>query len=329
MKIFITGATGFIGSHLVHRLAQTDHQMTCLVRNTSNTHLLESFDVKLVVGDVTDKRSLSKGMRDCDWVFNLANLYTFWEPDKHQYTWVNVHGTRTVMETALEDDISKVVHLSTAGVFGKPIDCPFNEDSEIGHARFSEYAHTKHFGELLAWDLRRTRGLPLVVIYPGVVVGAGNTRITGQYVRDFIHHRLPATVFGDSVFVYVHVKDVVETILRAAEKEGNNGEKYLVGKSPLSYHEYNQMISEISGVPSPPLHLPDTIAFTSAFLATFLADIIKKPPIWGMSTDSFRTMRHGYNFDGSKVERELGIIYSPIREALQEEIESFRTLNRK
>ena len=328
MKIFITGATGFIGSQLVRRLAETDHQMTCLVRKTSNTHLLESLHVKLVVGDVTDKRSLSEGMRDCDWVFNLANLYTFWEPDKHQYTWVNVHGTRTVMETALENGVSKVIHLSTAGVFGKPKDCPFNEDSEIGPARFSEYAHTKHFGELLAWEFHRSKGLPLVVIYPGVVVGAGDTRITGQYVRDFIRHRLPATVFEDSIFVYVHVKDVVETIIRAAEKEGNLGEKYLVGKHPLSYREYNRMISEISGVPSPRLHLSDSMVSTSASLATLLANIIKKPPLWGMSTDSIRTMRYGYNFDGSKVERELGITYSPIRDALQEEIESFRALDR-
>jgi dihydroflavonol-4-reductase len=329
MKIFITGATGFIGSHLVRRLAQTDHQLTCLVRKTSNTHLLDSLNTKLVTGDVTDKKSLHEGMRGCDWVFNLANLYSFWEPDKHQFTWINVHGTRTVMEAALEAGVSKVVHLSTALVFGKPLDYPFNEDSEIGSARFSEYAHTKHFGELLAWDLHKTKRLPLVVIYPGGVIGEGDTRITGQYLRDFIRQRLPATVFEDSKIVYVHVKDVVETILRASEKEGNIGEKYLVGKFPLSYREYNQMISEISGVPSPRFHLSGSMVSATAYLATFLANIIKKPPLWGMSIDSMKTMRSGFNFDGSKIERELGITYTPIREALNEEIYWLKTLVRK
>lgn len=329
MKIFITGATGFIGSHLVRRLIEANHQVTCLVRQTSDTSKLETLPVKLVRGEITDKRSLTEGMQDCDWVFNLANLYTFWEPDKHQYTWVNVHGTRTVMETALERRVSKVIHLSTAGVFGKPAEYPFNEESEVGPARFSEYAHTKHFGELLAWELYKTRSLPLVVIYPGVVVGVGDTRITGEYVHDFIRRRLPAVIFEDSIFIYVHVKDVIETIIRAAEKEGNIGEKYLVGKFPLSYREYNQMISEISGVPAPRLSLPDSLVSLSAALATFLANIIKKPPIWGMSTDSTKTMRHGYYFDGSKVERELGIIYTPIQEALREEIEWFQNLDRK
>ena len=285
MKIFITGATGFIGSHLVQRLAQTEHQVTCLVRKTSDVRHLEKAGCSLVVGDVTDKSSFSEGMRGCDWVFNLANLYTLWEPDKHLYTWVNVHGTRSVMESALETDVSKVILVSTAGVFGNPADHPFTEDSEVGPARFSEYSHTKYFGELLAWELRKNKALPLIVVYPGVVVGAGDTRITGQYVRDFIRRRLPATVFEDSTFIYVHVKDVVETILRTAEKENNLGEKYLVGKYPLTYREYNQMITELSGVPTPRIHLPDSVTSISATLATFLANLIKIPPLWGMSTD--------------------------------------------
>jgi len=325
MKIFISGATGFIGSHLVRRLSQTDHQMICLVRETSDTSLLESLQIDLVVGEITNKRTYSKAMRGCDWVFHLANLYTFWEPDKHHYTWVNVHGTRNLMEAARENNVSKVIHVSTAGVYGKPADCPFTEDSKIGPARFSEYAHTKHFGELLAWEMHKNKGLPLVVIYPGVVVGAGDTRITGQYVRDFITHRLPATVFEDSVFVYVHVKDVVETILCAAEKEGNQREKYLVGKYPLSYREYNQMISEISGVPAPRLHLSDGMVSVSAALGTFFANLTKIPPLWGMSIDSINTMRNGYNFDGRKVEKELGVTYTSIEEALREEIEWFRS----
>jgi len=328
MKIFITGATGFIGSHLARRLSQEGHKMTCLVRKTSNTSLLESLGAELVVGEITEKDSFSKAIRGCDWIIHLANLYTLWEADKHQYTWVNVHGTRSVMEAAVGTGASKVIHISTAGVYGKPADCPFREDSEIGPTRFSEYAHTKHFGELLAWELYKSRGLPLVVLYPGVVVGSGDTRITGQYVRDFINRRLPATVFEDSIFVYVHVKDVVETIIRAAEKEDNLGEKYLVGRYPLTYREYNQLISEISGVPAPRLHMPNGMASISAALGTFLANINKIPPLWGMSTDSIKTMRNGYQFDGSKVEKELGITYTPIEEALREEIEWFRSMKK-
>ena len=129
MKIFITGATGFIGSHLVRRLKQTGHQLFCLVRKNSDVRLLEKLGVTLVIGDVTDKSSVLAGMKGCDWVMNLANVYSFWEPDQRIYTRVNVEGTRNVMECALETGISKVVHTSSVVVYGKPQDIPFAEES--------------------------------------------------------------------------------------------------------------------------------------------------------------------------------------------------------
>ena len=102
MKTFITGATGFIGTHLVKRLAQTEHELICLVRKTSDVQTLKELGIPVITGDVTDKDSVLEGMRGCDWVVNLANIYTFWEPDKQVYTDVNVGGTRNVMECALE-----------------------------------------------------------------------------------------------------------------------------------------------------------------------------------------------------------------------------------
>ena len=82
MKIFITGATGFIGTHLIKRLAQTDHEMHCLVRETSNVRELEKLGIAMVKGNVTDKDSVLAGMKGCDWVMHLANVYSYWEPDK-------------------------------------------------------------------------------------------------------------------------------------------------------------------------------------------------------------------------------------------------------
>ncbi len=125
MKIFITGATGFIGTHLVRRLAQTEHKLCCLVRKTSNIHYLKELGVTLITGDVADRDSLLQGMRGCDWVVNLANVYSYWEPDNRVYKKVNVEGTRNVMECALETGISKMVHVSTAGIYGKPEDFSF------------------------------------------------------------------------------------------------------------------------------------------------------------------------------------------------------------
>ena len=324
MKSFITGATGFIGTHFATRFAETGHELRCLVRKTSSVQHLEDLGATLITGDVTDKASMLAGMEGCDWVINLANVYSFWEPNKHIYTEINVKGTQNVMECALETGVSKVVHVSTAVVYGKPAQCPFNEKSPVGPVRFSEYARTKYEGDLICWDLYETRGLPLVMIYPGRVMGPGDPKPTGQYIKDLIYRRFPATVFDDSIMTSVHVRDVAEVIVRALEKENNIGEKYLVGKHQLSMRQWNQMVSEISGVPLPKMRFPDSLVMVSAALLTWLAALTKQPPMWQMSTDLVWTVREGAIFDGSKVERELGITYTPIRAAVEREVASYK-----
>ncbi|KPL00168.1 MAG: hypothetical protein AMJ91_05210 [candidate division Zixibacteria bacterium SM23_73_3] len=324
MKTFITGATGFIGSHVVKRLADTEHKLFCLARTTSQVAELEEQGVTIIRGDVTDKNSLLEGMKGCQWVINLANLYSFWEPDKRIFADVNITGTRNVMECALETGITKVVHISTAGIYGKPAECPFTEESPVGPVRFSEYFRTKYEGDLIAWELHEKKGLPLLMIYPTAVLGPGDPKATGQYIQNLIHRRMPATVFHNSILTWVHVKDVAEAIVRAAEKENNIGEKYLVGRHQMSLEEINEMVKEISGVPLPKIRLPDSLVMINARLLTWLANLIKKPPMWGMSVDQIRTMREGFRIDGRKAERELGITYTPIRVALEEAITSYQ-----
>jgi dihydroflavonol-4-reductase len=326
MKIFVTGGTGFIGTHLVRRLLQDGHEIRCLIRKpTQPARQLQEQGATLVPGDVIDKSSMLRGMKDCEWVFHLAGLYSFWEPNKQVFTDVNVTGTRNVMECALEVSVAKVVHVSTAGIYGKPADCPFREESEVGPDRFCDYFRTKYEGDQIVWDLYKQKRLPVVVVYPTAVLGAGDPKATGQYIMNLIHHRLPARVFEHAVMTFVHVKDVAEVIVRAAEKQDNIGERYLVGNCRMSFGEINKMVSEISGVSLPKLRLPDPLVMLNAALLTALANVIKKPPPWGMSTDQMRVMREGFSVDGSKVERELCVTYTPIRVALEEAIAPYRS----
>jgi dihydroflavonol-4-reductase len=324
MRIFITGATGFIGTHLVQRLALTEHRLVCLVRQTSDVSTLKKVGAALVTGDVTDRDSLLQAMKGCCWVINLANVYSFWEPDRRIYSEVNVGGTRNVMEVALELGVAKVLHVSTALVYGKPADGPFTEESPVGPVRFSEYAETKYQGDLIAWELCEKKGLPLVVIYPAAVLGPGDPKASGQLIRSLIRRRLPATACHASIVTWVHVRDVAEAILRAMDKEDNLGEKYLVGREQLSMAQFYKTVSEISRVPLPRVHLPDSLAMASARLLTWLADLTKKPPLWGMAVDKISTIKEGFRCDGSKAERELGVIYTPIRLAIEGAIASYR-----
>jgi dihydroflavonol-4-reductase len=324
MKIFITGSTGFIGRHVVERLTATDHRLTCLVRENSEVEHLERIGARLVTGDVVDNGSVMAGMKGCDWVIDIAGVYAFWVPDKKVFSDVNVTGARHVAECALELGVSKLVHVSTAGIYGKPEEIPFTEDSPAGPDRFCEYFRTKYEGDLITWDLHQKKGLPLVMVYPGAVLGAGDPKASGRYIDRLIHRRLPATVFPNEDFTFVHVRDVAEIIVRAAEKENNIGERYLAGDHRMTWGEANRMISEISGVPLPKLTMPTPLVMLNAALLTLIADLIKRPPLWGMATAQMRVMRAGYAFDGSKAERELGITYTPVRVALEEAIASLQ-----
>jgi dihydroflavonol-4-reductase len=325
IKTFITGATGFVGMNLARRLAQTNHEMYCLVRKTSRVDELKQLGATLIEGDVRDKASILKGMKGCDWVVNLANIYTFWEPDKKIYTDVNVKGTQNVMECALEAGVSKVIHVSTLVIYGKPKDYPFTEESEVGPIRFSEYARTKYEGDLIAWELYEKSKLPLVMLYLASALGAGDPKPSGQFINNLVQRRIPTRVFENSRLTFVHVRDVAEAILRALEKENNIGEKYLIGKYNLTFREIGELVSEIAGVPRPKISVPDILVMSNSRILTLLADITKKPPLLGMAIDQMRTMKEGSVFEGSKSERELGITYTPIRTAIEEAVASFQS----
>ena len=324
MKVLITGGTGFIGQHLVRRMAQTNHELLCLARQTSDVTLFKELNLEIVYGDVTNKSSIVTAMQGCDWLIDLANVYDFWLPDPSLFTKVNITGTQNLMEATLETGISKVVHVSTALVFGKPQETPFTEESVPGPEQFNEYVRTKRIGEQIVWKMHEEKELPLVVVYPVGVMGAGDTKAPMRLVENLVRRRMPATVFNDSTVVLVHVKDVVEAIVQSAEKDGNIGERYLLGKEQISLGEYYKTVCEIAGVPLPLLALPGWMTMLSAYLLTALSNVTKRPPWLGMSIDQMRTFKEGYVCDGGKAERDLGITYTTIRDAITEEVQAVR-----
>ena len=319
MRLFLTGATGFIGQRLCRRLASTPHTLRCLVRDLEKARSLLP-GVELVQGDVTDPQSVRQGLAGCEAVIHLANIYSFWEKDPARYRAVNVEGTRQVLEAALEAKISRVVHVSSAVVFGKPAQSPFTEESLPGPERFSEYARTKYEGDQLARALR-DRGLPLVVLYPCGVLGAGDPKDSGQYIADLVRGRMPATVLPDAVLTWVHVADVAEAIALAVDKAGIEGQEYIIGREQLSLRQFNQLVRDLSGVALPRLNLPDAMVMPLARLLTGLARLTGKPPLWGLAVDQVRTVQRGFRAEGHRAERELGLVYTPVREAIAEAIE--------
>jgi dihydroflavonol-4-reductase len=319
MKIFITGATGFVGAELVRQLRDTPHELRCLVRNQDAAQTAREAGAEIVVGDLTDKASLLEGMRGCDWVASIANLYEFWVPDRRAYIRVNVDGMRNLMEAALETEVSKVVHVSTMGVWGNA-DGPVSETTALGPKCVGGYTSSKRLGDEVAWALHKTRGLPLVMVYPGAIVGPNDPKAAGQYIRNYLEGAMPARVLTESTFPWVHVRDVAAGVIRALEIDDNVGERYLLVAENLTFGHINQLLTEISGVKPPRLWFPDWLTTLGAVFATGVANLVKKPPMLGMALDQIQLMKQGLEVDGSKATRELGLRYTPIRTALEEAV---------
>ncbi len=325
MNIFLTGATGFIGRYTARRLAAGGHSVTCLVRNAARLDGVAALPgVRVVTGDLSDRRALAAAMRGCECAINLAGQYAMWHPDPASFTRANVDGLRNLLDAAVESGVGKFVHVSTVAVYGKPADRPFTEDSAPGPRLFSAYARSKAAGEALAWQACREQGLPLVVVYPGICLGAGDDRASGQYIRLVLFRRTPSTIFHHSPATYLHVCDAAEGIARAAEKPGNAGEKYLLGRETLTGRQYADLIRACGGMRLPPFRLPDPVVLAASYLFTGLSALTRRPPLWTLSVDAGWTLYHGFCFDGSKAERELGLRYTPVRQAMQEAVDWMR-----
>lgn len=323
MTVFVTGGTGFIGAHVVRVLRERGHAVRCLVRDRRKAPLVGEQGAEVVEGDVLDRRSVLVGARGCDWVVHLANLYEFWVPDRRAYWRVNVDGTRNVMEAALETGAAKVVHVSSVVVFGNAA-WPVTEASVPGLGCATEYARSKRAGDEVVRQLAAERGLPVVTVYPGGVLGPGDPKASGRYVASLVRGAMPARVMERRVFPWVHVADVATGVVRALEKEDNRGESYVLAAENLTFGELNALVAEAAGIRLPRLAFPDWLTMTGALFATALANVIKRPPMLDLAADQMRLMRQGLRADGSKAARDLGLAYTPIRAAVEAEVASLR-----
>ncbi|MFZ5824407.1 MAG: NAD-dependent epimerase/dehydratase family protein [Bacillota bacterium] len=319
MKVFVTGGTGFIGSYVVPRLIESGHEVRCLVRSRERAAPLEKLGVQLVEGDVKRRDSFAEQVKGCDWVIHLASLYTFWEPDRREYGRVNIEGTRNVMEASLRAEVKKVVYVSSIVVWGHMRGQEITESTPMGRQN-TDYARTKYEGYQVALGLHKQMGLPLVTLFPASVAGPGNDRPSGDFVRDTSRGKIPAVLCPDTVCTYVDVRDVAEAIVRAAEKPGNSGERYLVGKHVLSMRQLHSLITQAAEVRPPKMVMPGWLALPSAASLTVLANLTKHPPRLGLSLDLVRTLRSNLRFASDKAERELGIRYTPIERSIADEV---------
>jgi dihydroflavonol-4-reductase len=323
MKAFVTGATGFVGSHVAHVLAEQGADLRLLVRTGSDPKNIQGLNADRVIGDLCEPESIDRAMAGCDVVFHVAADYRLWVRDPAQMYQANVEGTRTILQAARKNHVRRVVYTSSVATMGftvrnTPVDesSPVSLENMIGH-----YKRSKYMAEEVALAAGHD-GIDVVVVNPSTPVGEQDIKPTptGRIVVDFLKKKFPAYV--DTGLNMVDVRECARGHVAALEK-GRSGERYILGGENLTLKQILDKLAAITGLPSPRVRLPYAVALASGVVDTVVTGVVlrREPRV---TLDAVRMGRKKMFVSSAKAERELGWKAVPVDAALRRAVQWFK-----
>jgi len=323
MLAFVTGATGFLGSHVARVLAEQGADLRLLVRSTSNLTNLQGLKAETATGDLRDSASLEKAISGCEVVFHVAADYRLWVQDPDQMYLSNVEGTRAVLEAARKEGVKRVVYTSSVATMGFTSNGhPADEDSPVALAdMIGHYKRSKFMAEQVAMEAGRS-GMQVVTVNPTTPIGEQDVKPTptGRIVVDFLKRKFPAYV--ETGLNLVDVGECARGHVAAMEK-GRSGERYILGGENLTLKQILDKLGAITGLPSPKIKLPYVFAFLAGVVDEAVTGrILHREP--RATVDTVRMGKKKMFASSAKAERELGWKIVPVDDALRRAVEWFR-----
>jgi|ERR1700722_9520565 dihydroflavonol-4-reductase len=324
MLAFVTGATGFLGSHVARVLAEQGAELRLLVRPTSDLRNLEGLNADRVMGDLRDSPSIVKALSGCEIVFHVAADYRLWVRDPDEMYRANVEGTRSLLQAARRQGVRRVVYTSSVATMGFSSQAGViaDEQSPVGVAdMIGHYKRSKFLAEQVAVEAAKS-GVDVVIVNPTTPVGERDIKPTptGRIVVDFLKRKFPAYV--ETGLNLVDATECARGHVQALEK-GRSGERYILGGENLTLKGILDRLGALTGLPSPKVKLPYFFA-----LATGVVDEMVTGRLLGRepraTIDAVRMGRKMMFVSSAKAERELGWRVVPVDGALRRSVNWFR-----
>ena len=322
MAILVTGATGFLGSHVARKLVERGERVRILLRKTSRTSNIEDIDAERFYGDTLDIDSVKEALKGCDTLYHVAGIVSSKKSDYGRMEEINVKGTFNVFSSALEAGVKKAVYTSSVAAIGvAPNGGIANEETPFTLEPMGiQYLNTKYYAEKEALKFYQ-KGLPLVIVNPSIVIGPGDIYLSSTaLIVWYCKRKFPG--YMDGGVNVVDVEDVAEGHILAAEK-GRVGERYILGNKNLSIMECFSLLERVTGIPSPKRKVPYFVALTAGFIRERIIRV-SSPSFVLQDVDSAKAGRLYWYFDSSKAVRELGFPQTPVEESLKKTIKWFR-----
>ena len=327
MKAYVTGGTGFIGSHLVERLVDQGYHVTCLIRQTSNLrwldHLLatKSPQVELVMGDLHDVDTLAQHVRDADLVFHLAGLTK--APDAATYDRVNAEGTKNLIEACLaaQTNLDRFVYCSSLAAVGPSRDTTPNTE-DVTPQPLTDYGSSKLKGELIIREYADQ--LPITIIRPPAVYGPRDVDIF-LFFQMINRGIMPILGDADKLLSLVHVKDLVAGIYMAAVSKRAVGETYFLTDGDIhTWLGIERVIADALEMRPLKVKVPLLLLNFISILTEAAAKITRQAPT--LNRQRVRDLKQRFWIcDSTKAQKELG--YRPtylLQKGMQETADWYR-----
>ena len=315
MTTLVTGASGFVGSHVARQLVSAGHSVRVLVRRNSNLEALTGLQVERFEGDLRDANSLERAMHGVRRVFHVAADYRFWTPRPEEIYESNVEGTRKLLAAAKRAGVERIVYTSTVATIAVPRHGALpNEDT---HATLDEmighYKRSKFLAEQVAVEAAAD-GVPVVIVNPTAPVGPWDWKPTptGRIILDFLKGKMPAYV--DTGLNVAAVEDIAAGHLLAAEK-GRIGERYILGARNMTLKQILDALSAMTGRPAPRVRLPHAVALAAGYADQLFSRLAGREP--QIPVEGVKMSRHRMFVESDKATRELGYHPTSVEAALE------------
>jgi len=317
MTTLVTGAAGFLGSHVARQLVARGEDVRVLMRASSTNKAIADLPLEYVTGDLRDAASLEKAMKDIQYVFHVAADYRLWAKNPQDIYDSNVGGTKNLLDAARRAGVELLIYTSTVATIA--VDRP-ELPNEFTDARLEEmvghYKRSKWMAEQEALNAAKN-GLPVVVAMPTTPVGPGDWKPTptGKIILDFLNGKMPGYV--ETGLNFVGVEECAAGHLLVGEK-GKPGERYLLGGENLTLKGLLDLLAEITGLPAPKMKIPHGVALGVAYAETAFSRLIGREP--QIPVEGVKIAQHMMFVDASRAGRELGFVAGPVREALRKAV---------
>jgi dihydroflavonol-4-reductase len=320
---FVTGATGFIGSHVVRQLLLRGDRVRILARNSSRKSNIEAFGCEVAIGDLKDSNSLIRCVQGCRYCYHVAADYRLWAKNPQDIYDSNVGGTRNLLSACCEAGVEKVIYTSSVGTIGMRKDgLPADEDTPVKlDDMIGNYKRSKFMAEQVALEFAAS-GLPVIIVNPTTPIGTGDIKPTptGKIILETIRGHMPAYV--ETGLNLVGVEDVAKGHL-LAEANGRIGERYILGGENWSLEEILEALSHICAKHTPRVQIPWMLALVAGYVENFLiGTLLRREPF--IPLEGVRMSRHKMYISSEKARKELGYNPGPVDKALREAVDYFK-----